>query len=283
MTDSREPSLAFHKLVATGNDFVFIDARTGLPAVFASIPRSELTRSLCDRHFGIGADGVVFIENGSSAERIKWDFYNSDGSTAEMCGNATRCAGRWVQAVIGKSGIELETVAGVVKMRVVGEQIESELSFVRAERKQLTFDVDGQTKTAYLVNTGVPHAVFEIAKIENHATSEKVIKALRFHADAGPRGANVTFLEIAGNGLFKTVTFERGVEGFTLSCGTGVLAAAAVGLAKQGGSEATLTTPGGELLVKYGPNFSGVTLTGPAKLVFSSTVSPEFFGSEEKV
>jgi diaminopimelate epimerase len=239
-------TLRVYKLVATGNDFVFIDARQDLPAPFASADRAFLARKICDRHFGVGADGLVFVEGKGS---LSWDFYNSDGSHAEMCGNATRCMGRWADLVMTSPEVEFTTVAGMVRTKKAAGLIASELPFVKAEVKQFSFG-SNQKREAFLVNTGVPHAVVDIDSIERAAADREALSALRFHPFTGARGANVTFLETCSQTEFRTVSFERGVEGFTLSCGTGVLAAAAVGLSRAGGAmDAKLETPGGKLTV----------------------------------
>lgn len=264
-------ALEVSKLVATGNDFIFVDARNMLPGNFAVSKRDELARRLCDRHFGVGADGLVFVEE--TGGRFGWDFYNNDGSHAEMCGNATRCMGRWASRREGLSSIEFATKPGRVMASVSGDLVESRLDFVSAKPQKLVFDLAGASREAMLVNTGVPHAVVEVANLEDSATSHDLIRALRHHPATGPRGANVTFLEIVAETKFRTTTFERGVEGFTLSCGTGVMAAAAVGLARTNFRKATLETPGGTLEVRYGDDFQGVTLAGPAEFVFQTHVS----------
>lgn len=282
MSQSNQSSfeLAFVKLVGTGNDFIFIDARTALPFGFSSLDRREFVRRMCHRHFGIGADGVVFVESSPIESRLKWDFYNSDGSSAEMCGNATRCMGRWAEQLLNRNEIEFETVAGLVRASTQGSMIASELPFVSADLRKIEFDLEGRREKAYLVNTGVPHAVFEISRLSEASRYQDVIQALRFHPESGPRGANVTFLERASGSSYKTVTYERGVEGFTLSCGTGVLAAAAVGLSAHPSSsgvlQAEVETPGGELTVRFKDGFRGVTLIGPATVVFSGQITTEF-------
>jgi diaminopimelate epimerase len=259
-------SLLVYKLVATGNDFIFVDARKALPSAFASVERAVFARKICDRHFGVGADGLVFVEDKGG---LSWDFYNSDGSHAEMCGNATRCMGRWANLIVGVPGVEFMTAAGLVRTKIEANLIASELPFVKADIKQFSFGGD-KKREAFFVNTGVPHAVVDIDSISRAADDREALSALRFHPITGLRGANVTFLETISKTEFRTVTFERGVEGFTLSCGTGVLAAAAVGLSRAGGAmDAQLETPGGKLTVHYGLGFKGVTLTGPAELIFS--------------
>ncbi len=277
---SESPRVA--KYVATGNDFLFIDARARLPGAFVIASRSRLASRLCDRHFGIGADGIVFVENSdrsrdakSNTPRLKWDFYNSDGSTAEMCGNASRCMGRWAERVLRANAVEFETVSGVVRCEIQGAEVASHLSEVRVDFKALKFRADGVERSATLVNTGVPHAVYEIDDVKRASTANDIIGALRFHPSCGEKGANVTFMQRLSEDRFSTVTFERGVEGFTLSCGTGVLAAAAVGLRERGGG-AAVQTPGGELSVRFGDGLKGATLRGPARFVFETSISEEF-------
>lgn len=269
------------KLVGTGNDFIFIDARADLP----TLDRVHVASRLCDRHFGVGADGVVFVENSSLSGRLKWDFYNSDGSSAEMCGNASRCMGRWAQKNMQLERVEFETVAGVVRSEIEGAEVRTYLDALEVKFEKIDFEVRGSPREAMLVNTGVPHAVVETTGLVDHAFVKasrelETVRMLRFHEKAGARGANVTFLEKLkekGPDQFASVTFERGVEGFTLSCGTGVLAAAATGLKGSEIRRASVATPGGLLTVEFGPGFKGGWLQGPANIVFETDLSEEFF------
>lgn len=275
--------LSFQKLVATGNDFLFIDARERSPVPASE--RSAVARRLCDRHFGAGGDGLIFVENGQG-DHLKWDFYNSDGSRAEMCGNASRCVGRWAQVNLQKPSVGLETVAGLVRVEAVGPEVVSNLDYVRVDFSALQAEVHGKKVAAMLVNTGVPHAVIEIDRLERAREAESVplIQAFRWHPFAGQAGANVTFLQLLGDAKFATMTFERGVEGFTLSCGTGVLAAAAVGLKKAGrgpeGIRCEMETPGGCLNASFGPQWKGARLEGAAELIYEAEVADGFLAKE---
>lgn len=262
------------KIQGAGNDFLFIDLRATSIQNFTTLNRTELVRRIADREFGIGADGVVFVENGGSEVTFSWDFYNKDGSTAEMCGNAARCMGRWGQLFAGKSDFNFRTVAGDVQVRGVEEAIEVFLPFVEIEMKNLNYNLGGETRKALFVNTGVPHFVVEVAKLDQAYKMLDHVQALRFHPEVGPRGSNITFVERVTDLKFKTVTFERGVEGFTLACGTGVLAAAAEGI--QGKTDVTVEVeaPGGTLQVVF-PKKGGAILIGPAKLVFEAKVNEE--------
>lgn len=263
------------KIQGAGNDFLFIDLRTTSLQNFTTLSRTELVRRIADREFGIGADGVVFVENGGSEVTFSWDFYNKDGSTAEMCGNAARCMGRWGQLFAGKSQFNFRTIAGDVEVRGVDDfAIEASLPFVKIEMKNLNYTVGGETRKALFVNTGVPHLVVEVAKLEQAYKMLDHVQALRFHPEVGLRGSNVTFVERVSEKKFKTVTFERGVEGFTLACGTGVLAAAAEGIQGETDITVEVEAPGGTLQVIF-PKKGGAVLTGPAKLVFEAKVNEE--------
>ena len=278
MSDS--VTLSVMKLVGTGNDFLFIDARKKLPGKFADVARGEIVRKLCDRHFGLGADGLVFVEQAGTGYR--WDFYNTDGSHAEMCGNATRCLGRWAQLQLGLSQIRFETQAGHATVSIDGADVSSFLDFVSATPKAMRLSVGARNVDVFWIDTGVPHFVVTVDSIPDARLQLDFIRALRFHPDGGSRGANVTLLKVMGPSSFETVTFERGVEDFTLSCGTGVIAAAAVGLKLSQSRaqilKADVTTPGGNLKVKFGDNFQGVTLTGPAEKVFETKLESSAVG-----
>lgn len=271
-------TLPFQKIQATGNDFVFVNATTPPAGLFAKVSRASLARKICHRHYGVGADGLVFIS--TSGSRLKWDFFNNDGSTAEMCGNASRCVGRWASFNLGLSEVELETQPGLIRIEVFGSEIVSHLDYLKLTFSVLNYEIESEKREAKLVNTGVPHAVVEVNEISQARDRMGDVLALRFHPGSGLRGANVTFVEKVSPQEFKTVTYERGVEGFTLSCGTGVLAAAAVGLidSKNGDfnkKEAIVTTPGGRLNVSFETNWSGATLKGPAQIVFDGLLTEE--------
>jgi diaminopimelate epimerase len=286
-------SVPFVKIQGAGNDFIFIDLRKTVFGSFSSLSRAEFVAKICDRHFGVGADGLVFVEAVASPQTgalashqadLQWDFYNTDGSFAEMCGNAARCMGLWAALYANLPRFKFATRAGVVRADVLlpiesgleNPRVTVDLDFVKIEWQDIHYKNQGEDKAAVLVNTGVPHAVVEVPSLDNLSLFKEDIAALRFHPQAGERGANVTFLQ-RGSEL-RTVTFERGVEDFTLACGTGVLAAAAVALRGTHQAKAELRTPGGVLQVVLGLT-SGATLVGDASVVFVG----EFNGAEVKL
>jgi diaminopimelate epimerase len=283
--------LSVEKYVGTGNDFIIIDEGRKLPAAVAGLARSEIARRLCHRQLGAGADGLIFLLR-EKKDSFSWEFYNGDGSTAEMCGNATRCVGRWVLNNYDLSKFELLTAAGLVRIQSFEREVTSHLDYLRVGFKEIEAVIDGRRRGAVFVNTGVPHAVIEIDSVNRAGAAEMrdVIRAFRLHSDTGAAGTNVTFLQrdtsvVKGGELtLTTTTFERGVEGFTLSCGTGVLASAAVALRMAQVSSVDLsdvvckvTTPGGELKVRYGAKWEGASLSGPAEFIYSAKVAVEIF------
>lgn len=273
--------LSFTKLVGTGNDFIFIDLREKKLEASTTLKKNELAQKICDRHFGVGADGIIFVEKADekNATKLKWDFFNRDGSQAEFCGNAARCFGRWAKQVAGMNELEFESRIGDVK--VVTRRVKAEDHFVvelhdlSATPKSVDLmtnefaafgGVISKLEYVFLINTGVPHFVCHSLKPLSREEKLSLVSSFRFHASTGLAGANVTFL-CAG----ETVTFERGVEDFTLSCGTGVVAAAISIWKLDRSLDTMLKTPGGMLKVEIiqvlGDTVLKANLIGPAEFI----------------
>lgn len=248
--------MTFYKLHGAGNDFIF----------FVDQPsRPETAAALCHRQTGIGADGVVWLErvNGS---KFRWHFFNSDGSAAEMCGNAARCAMRLVEKLFDLKEMELDTRAGSVTGKVIGDQIAVSFDIASAPIREIEHPAGKDYPKGYLLTTGVPHCVIPVSK--PHALKARTMDLAPFIKNTafGSGGANLTFANLQAEPV-QTVSLERGVEQLTLACGTGVIATARVyqHLNKNTGP-LKLVTPGGNFTV----SFEGVraTLTGPAEFVF---------------
>ncbi len=280
------------KIEAAGNDFIFF-------AIEQGVPTAGRIQALCDRHFGIGADGFVVMEN-IDATHSRWQFFNNDGSHAAMCGNAARAAGAWVKHEGHSFPHHLETGFGEV---ILGEHVVREPHgftaripytkqplHVREIATDISHDTTGLVAgRARLVDTGVPHAVLELKQSVLTLAQERrdVLKSLaakfRWPSEAGKGGSNVTYFSrietnTGAHGAIESVTFERGVEDLTLACGTGVLAAALVASgisveAKTVGwpkSGFEVRTPGATLWVESQDFPSSLTLVGPANIVFSA-------------
>lgn len=265
--------LAFTKMNGAGNDFVVIDNRAG----GIELGPEQVVR-LCDRQRGVGADGVILLEMCVSGKADwAWQFFNSDGSIAEMCGNGARCFARFVQRVAGVGGrFTFETGAGVVTAELVGDRVRVGLTAPTGLRLNDRIELISGIQTVHSINTGVPHAVV-LVEDADRAMVQAVGEEIRRHVHFAPRGTNVNFVQLLGRGSIRVRTFERGVEGETLACGTGVTASALVCSRLFGyGAPVRVRVQGGdELEVDFrevGEGFGEVRLTGPADFVFEGEI-----------
>lgn len=265
--------LEFTKMSGAGNDFIVFDNR----ALKISFTRDQVAR-LCHRQFGIGADGIMLLVPARSAEvDWAWQFYNSDGSDAEMCGNGARCFARYIQKLTGATGrTSFETVAGVIVAEVAGENATVNLTSPQGLRLRERVVTSGGEIEVSSLNTGVPHAVVFVPDADR-AMVQSLGSELRHHAHFKPRGTNVNFVQILAPGSIRVRTYERGVEGETLACGTGVTASAILSSVLHGfHSPVRVQVQGGdELQVSFretGGQFSDVKLGGPATFVFEGRI-----------
>ena len=216
-------------MTGSGNDFVMIDARTSSPADWTA----EDMQAACARGTGIGADGVVFVGPGTRPGSVRMVYYNADGSHAAMCGNAALCSTTLAAhlGIVPADGIELETDAGIYRSRALeGGRAELRLAPVEPPTGVKGLELTDGEERAVLGRVGVPHLVVVVANVDAVPLMERG-RALRFDRALGPEGANINF--ISGDGLarnggpaWRMRTYERGVEGETLACGTGAVTAA---------------------------------------------------------
>ena len=240
-------SVEFTKMQGLGNDFVVIEG----PARFTV---DEVTQ-LCDRRRGVGADGVLVLTQGPP---IAMDYWNADGSPAEMCGNGLRCVGRYARdkGWVSEDEFEVDTPVGLRRVRVLGELLEAEMGTPLLEGEE---KIEGHAY--HLVDIGNPHAVRVVddpAEIDVRAVGPVVAQQAGFDT-----GCNVEFISVVGDVVTMRV-WERGV-GETLACGTGMAAAAAVALKGADGS-VTVNVPGGTGSVEIRDGIAW--LTGPAEYSF---------------
>ncbi|HVV70318.1 MAG TPA: diaminopimelate epimerase, partial [Verrucomicrobiae bacterium] len=216
--------LDFTKMNGAGNDFVLIDNRSQKVTL-----TRELIQRLCDRHRGIGADGVIMLSKSLSGKADwAWEFYNSDGSMGEMCGNGARCFARFVQRRTGRKGdFTFETQAGVISARFQGERVTVNLTAPENLQLDEKLPLSAGKLTVHSVNTGVPHAVLFVLDADK-AMVQQLGPEIRRHPRFAPKGTNVNFVQVLGPSRIRVRTFERGVEGETLACGTGVTVSALV-------------------------------------------------------
>lgn len=271
---NRHPSFrlvtfAFTKMNGAGNDFVLADNRDGR----WSLDPGQVVR-LCHRQRGIGADGLMLLMPARSGHADwAWEFFNSDGSRAEMCGNGARCFARFVQRLTGAADrVTFETAAGVITATFAGERVTVNLTAPHGLRLDEPLQAAGESLTVHSLNTGVPHAVVFVPDVEP-VPVQPLGAALRFHPHFAPKGTNVNFVQELGPGRIRVRTYERGVEGETLACGTGVTASALIAARRRSfAGPVQVRVQGGDTLevgfVRDGDAFRDVRLTGPADFVF---------------
>jgi len=253
--------ISFHKYQGTGNDFVMIDNRD---LVFDKT-NLELIGKLCDRRFGVGADGVILIENSEDSD-FEMVYFNPDGSQS-LCGNGSRCAVMFARFL---GIIKLETtftaIDGLHYAKIENELVHLKMHDV-AEFEKIGED--------FLIDTGSPHYI-KFVDSSDQIDPVEIGRSVRYSERFKENGVNVNFIEKFGNNSIKIRTYERGVENETLSCGTGCTAAAlSLGIQSDINS-VRLETMGGELEVKFKKDkgaFSDIYLIGPAKIVFEGSIN----------
>ena len=253
----------FHKYQGTGNDFIIIDNRDNA----ISLTESQIN-NLCDRKFGVGADGLMLLENHKESDFFM-KYYNSDGNESTMCGNGGRCL---VQFAKSLNIIEKETTFKAID----GEHKAIINSNSTVSLQMLDVHEINIVNTNYYLNTGSPHYITfreNIDKIDVYNRGREI----RYSAEFEPNGTNVNFVEVQ-NGKIYVRTYERGVENETLSCGTGVTASAICAslYTKSDKNSYDIITKGGNLNVsfkKIDKNiYTDIWLTGPAEFVFEGEI-----------
>jgi diaminopimelate epimerase len=268
-------TLSFHKMNGAGNDFVMLDNRE----LKLSLTQEQIAQ-LCDRNRGVGADGLLVVEPATVGGDFKMRYYNADGGEAEMCGNGARCFGRYVNHLHGNSldSVRFETLAGMISAEFEGDQVRINMSPPHSMLLSQSLPVAGQQLTVHSVNTGVPHAVVIVEDLVG-VDVQKLGAALRYHDAFKPKGTNANFVQVQGPGSIAIRTYERGVEGETLACGTGMVACGLIHHQLSGtASPVAVKVKGGDTLrvgfTSTGPqDYADVTLFGPADFVFTGQVT----------
>lgn len=271
--------MRFTKMQGAGNDYIYLNGFEKLPADLGS-----LARQMSDRHFGIGSDGLVIIMPSDSCD-FRMRMFNSDGSEAEMCGNASRCVGKYVydKGLTTKKGLTLETLAGVKHLTLhtqngtveqvtvdMGEPILSapEIPVNLSESPVVAhpLEVEGQTFAITCVSMGNPHAVIFLDEMDRYDLHH--IGSLIEHHKLFPRRTNVEFVEVLSPQDLRMRVWERGA-GETLACGTGACATlVAAVLNGRSDRRATLHLLGGDLSIEWREQNNRIYMTGGAVTVF---------------
>lgn len=270
-------SIPFYKISAAGNDFIIVDNRKKI------LPRavSALAKKWCERKHSVGADGLILLEP-SAAAQFRMRFFNADGSSASMCGNGGRSIVRFAHLIgVAPKKMVFETDAGLVNAEIAGKTVRLGLYEPKDARLDFTLKVEKKEFDVSYIDTGVPHTVIFVNDIEK-LDVEGIGQMVRYHRAFAPAGTNVDFVQRKDAHTIAVRTYERGVEGETLACGTGVTASAIIaGLRGMVKPPVHCVTRGGYTLqVSYTLNEGGdllspvshVTLEGPAEVTFKGEI-----------
>jgi diaminopimelate epimerase len=257
--------MEFYKITGSGNDFVIIDNRAN------KIKNKKLlAKKVCQAKYGISADGLILLEKSSNAN-FKMRIFNSDGSEAEMCGNGLRCLVRFIKEkkLSKHNNLNIETKAGIYQTSIKGSYISAKMFFIGEPKLNFSIDAGNEKIIVNYINTGVPHTVLFTENIEN-IPIETMGPVIRYHKEFTPDGTNVDWVKIIDNHTIKVRTYERGVEGETLACGTGVTAGIICSyLLKKIKSPVNIIVKSGEILKSYfSDNLKDIFLQGEAKIIF---------------
>ena len=264
----------FWKMNGAGNDFVVLDNRDGR----LSLSGAQIA-ALCDRHRGVGADGLLAVEPAQSSADFRMRYYNADGGEAEMCGNGARCFARFANFLSNGSldSVSFETPAGIISATFHGDQVRLRMSEPHDWRPTQSLHVADTSLSVHFVNTGVPHAVVLTDDLTN-VPVRSWGAGLRYHDAFSPKGTNANFASVLSQDTIAIRTYERGVEDETLACGTGMVASALIHASLSGAhSPVKVLVKGGDTLevgfTRDGDSFRDVTLTGPAVIVFAGDIA----------
>jgi diaminopimelate epimerase len=275
--------LEFTKYQGLGNDFILIDNR----AQESPLLTPEQSAHWCDRHFGIGADGVIFLLPGQSGTDYTMRIYNSDGSEPEMCGNGIRCLARFITDLEHPDSgypvaYRIHTLAGVItpevqadgqvrvnmgQPKLLAQEIPTTLAAVDEKVIKQPLTVAGQTWSVTCVSMGNPHC---ITFVEDVAAIELAHIGPQFeHHAVFPQRTNTEFIQVVNPNYLKMRVWERGA-GATLACGTGACASLVAGvLTGNCAAEATVELPGGPLQISWSGLEQAIYMTGPAEKIFT--------------
>jgi diaminopimelate epimerase len=279
--------LKFSKMEGLGNDFVILDDREGRIEAFMAYP--DLARKLCDRHFGIGGDGIILARK-SADHDIRFVIINSDGSQPEMCGNGMRCFAKYLyeKKILTQESMRVETLAGTVIPKVIvgknnivasvtvdmGPPIlfPGDIPFVSDRKIGVEESIETTLGSHFVtaVSMGNPHAVIFVPDI-TAVDVERIGRKIETH-ERFPEKTNVEFVEVVNDGELKMKVWERGA-GITLACGTGACAClVAANLTKRTGRRARIHLDGGDLEIVWDKETGHIFKTGPATLAFEGSL-----------
>lgn len=266
------PLTPFSKYSGCGNDFILIDNRDKI----FPIDNKKLVQKCCNRRFGVGADGIILLENSKNADFLM-RVLNADGTEAEMCGNGLRCLGQYLKELnIPGDSFHIEVTHKIYPIKVDPSYVNVSLIPPTEIKWNVKVPLEEKIVTLDFLNTGVPHVVIFTEDLENIEFTSLGPK-IRHHSLFAPRGTNVNFASLAADGSVHMRTYERGVEQETLACGTGAAAVAIAATIKYHlKSPITVNTRSGEPLefhlAMHNGEISNLTMKGPATWIFRGKV-----------
>ncbi|MBA3816706.1 MAG: diaminopimelate epimerase [Parachlamydiaceae bacterium] len=276
-------ALPFFKYSGCGNDFILIDNRHQLFNIYTA--KTEVIVQICHRRLGIGADGIILLENSQKAD-FRMRIFNADGSEAEMCGNGLRCLVRFIQDLgIPGNNFLIETMHQLIPTTILEKYISAEMPAPKNCRFFEQLQIEETSYIIHYLDTGVPHAIIFVEDLHDNQLM-LIAPQIRYHPHFLPKGTNVNFATINSNNEVEVRTYERGVEGETLACGTGA-AAVAIAAAHVHGlkSPISIRPKSGDIIYIYFPeavyslseetflsNPRGLTMSGPAVRVFNGNI-----------
>jgi diaminopimelate epimerase len=274
-------SIPFAKMSGSGNDFIVIDNRAGIVPFEQA---TTFTRAVCRRRLSLGADGVVLIDSAQPDDgHFRWRYLNTDGSEGDLCGNGAMCGARFaVLHGIAPAACRFQTPSGLVEALVdeASARVRIAIADPGQVRGHIELKVVDRPICLHSVNTGVPHVVLVVEDADAVDDFVKLGRAVRFHDAFAPSGTNVNVISIGDGQTLRMRTYERGVEGETLACGTGAVATAvvatALGLIHP--PVQVITSSGRPLTVDFTWNgicAMNVTLTGEARLIAEGEILPD--------
>ncbi len=260
--------ISFTKASGAGNDFVLVNNIRG----DLRVDYARLARAACDRHYGVGGDGLLVVERSPRAD-FTMLYYNADGSFGGMCGNGGRCIARFalLEGVAGRAQ-RFEALDHVYEAEIGAESVRLHMKDAPPMRANIPIHAGGRTFSGSFIDTGAPHVVIPGSDLENIDVAA-LGKEIRNDPRFSPGGTNVNFVRTGNGSTIEIRTYERGVESETLACGTGSVASALVGSGLQGlESPVTVGVRSGEKLLvhfrKTGNSWTDVSLEGSAHMLF---------------
>ncbi len=270
---SKYKNIAFSKMSGTGNDFIVINNTDDS----LQIDWSDFSRTLCQRRTSIGADGVLILEPSNETD-FNYRIFNADGSEAEMCGNGARCAAQYAfEHRIADKTMRFNTMAGIIQARINDEDVAIKMTAPQNLKCDITIKIADQDQVVHHVDTGVPHTIMFIDDLDK-INIDKLGSHIRYNEAFAPAGTNADFVEVISPSSIRVRTYERGVEGETLACGTGAVASALLAHASGNvsGAPVAVQMPGGNLKIDFSSqdgNYTDVWLIGKVETVYTGRIS----------